>query len=317
MSDIDILISEVGPRDGLQMAKSIMTTTDKMRWIAQAHAAGLREIEVCSFVPPKLVPGMADATEVTKFAKSLLGLNVAVLAPNFRGAEAAMAAGADKITVPISASAAHNRANVNRSQDESITEIRRICALRDSLPEGSRPMIEGGLSTVWGCTIAGEVPESDVIRLSVALVEAGVDEVGLADTTGMADPASIRRVFKSVRSEIGEKKLGGAHLHNTRGLGLANVLAALDIGITTFDGSLAGLGGCPFAPGASGNVVTEDLVYMLEEMGLRTGVDLEKLIAVREVLQRGLPDEPLYGFIAQIGIRKGGLTPDRLAIASA
>jgi len=316
MTDIDILISEIGPRDGLQMAKSIMSTADKKRWITDAHAAGLREIEVCSFVPPKLVPGMADADEITRFSKTLTGLHVAVLAPNYRGAEAAMAAGADKITVPISVSAPHNRANVNKTPEESIAEIARICALRDSLPEGQRPAIEGGLSTVWGCTIAGPVAQDEVVRLSVALVEAGVDEVGLADTTGMADPAGIRRVFKAVRAEIGEDKLGGAHLHNTRGLGLANVLAALDIGITTFDGSLAGLGGCPFAPGASGNVVTEDLVYMLEEMGLRTGIDLEKLIAVRKVLESGLPDEPLYGFIAQVGLQKGGKRPDRLAVAS-
>lgn len=306
MSDIDILVSEVGPRDGLQMASSLMPTALKKRWIAQAAAAGLREIEVCSFVPASVVPAMADADEVTRFACEIPGLRVAVLAPNLRGAEAAIAAGAHKITVPISVSVSHNRANVNRTPAESVAAVRRICALRDSVPVERRPVIEAGLSTVFGCTIEGQVPEKHVVALSADLAEAGVDEVGLADTTGMANPNSIRSVFKAVRSEIGDEKLAGAHLHNTLGLGLANALAALEIGVTTLDSSLAGLGGCPFAPGASGNIVTEDLVYMLEEMGLRTGVDLEKLVAIREVLAEGLPNEPLYGFVANVGLKKGG-----------
>lgn len=313
MTDIDVLVSEVGPRDGLQMAKGVMPTESKKRWIKAAYEAGLTEIEVCSFVPPKLVPGMADATEVTRFATTLPGLTVGVLSPNLRGAEAAMAAGAHKITIPISVSASHNKANVNRTPDESVAEIAKICALRDDQPSEQRPVIEGGLSTVFGCTIEGDVPEENVVRLAIALVEAGVDEVGLADTTGMANPSSIRRVFKAVRSEVGDEKLAGAHLHNTRGLGLANALAALDVGVTTLDSSLGGLGGCPFAPGASGNIVTEDLVFMLEEMGLRTGVDLEKLVASREIVRSALPDDPLYGFIAEVGLEKGGRIPDRVA----
>jgi len=313
MSEFDILVSEVGPRDGLQMAGAIMPTHLKKRWIELAAAAGLKEIEVCSFVPPKVVPAMADAEEVTRFARTIPGLTVAVLAPNARGAENAIKAGAQKITVPISVSVSHNRANVNRTPQESVAEIARICALRDALPEDERPIIEGGLSTVFGCTIEGEVPLRDVLMLCNALVEAGVDEVGLADTTGMANPESIRRIFKAVRAEIGEDRLAGAHLHNTRGLGLANALAALDAGVTTLDSSLAGLGGCPFAPGASGNIVTEDLVYMLEEMGLRTGIDLEKLLAIRDVLHEGLPDEPLYGFLAEVGLRKGGRPIEKVA----
>lgn len=311
----DVLISEVGPRDGLQMAGAIMSTAHKKRWIAAAVEAGLREIEVCSFVPPKVVPAMADAAEVTAYARTFEGLNVAVLAPNLRGAENAVAAGAHKITVPVSVSETHNQTNVNKTRDESIREIRRICAMRDAMEPALRPEIEGGLSTVWGCTMEGSIDENDVVRMSVALVEAGVNEVGLADTTGMADPASIKRVFRAVEAEIGSEKLAGAHLHNTRGLGLANVLAALDVGVTTFDSSLAGLGGCPFAPGASGNVVTEDLVYMLEEMGIKTGIDIDRLIKMREILKEGLPDEPLYGFIAETGPRKGGLSIDRIAAA--
>lgn len=313
MSEIDVLVSEVGLRDGLQMAGGIMPTEAKKRWIAAAAAAGMREIEVCSFVPPKVVPGMADAAEVTEFARTVPGLTVAVLAPNLRGAENAMKAGAHKITVPISVSASHNKANVNRTPDESVAEIARICALRDAMPEGKRPHVEAGLSTVFGCAIEGEVPESEVLRLATALVAARVDEVGLADTTGMANPESIRRIFKSARAEIGPEKLGGAHLHNTRGLGLANALAALDVGVTTFDASLAGLGGCPFSPGASGNIVTEDLVYMLEEMGLRTGIDLARLIEIRTIVHQALPEEPLYGFLAAVGLEKGGHAVERVA----
>ena len=312
-SGIDILVSEVGPRDGLQMAASIMPTDLKKAWIRGATAAGVREIEVCSFVPPKLVPAMADAKEITEFAVAIPGLAVAVLAPNKRGAADAMAAGAHKITVPISVSESHNRANVNRSPAESIEILREICLMRDALPASERPVIECGLSTVFGCTIEGDVPEENVFALSVAAMKAGVDEVGLADTTGMANPAGIRRIFKGVAAEIGAEHVAGAHLHNTRGLGLANALAALDAGVTTLDSSLAGLGGCPFAPGASGNIVTEDLVYMLEEMGFRTGIDLSALLMIRDILRDGLPDEPLYGFIAEVGPGKGGLKPDRVA----
>lgn len=315
MADIDILISEVGPRDGLQMARSVMPTAFKKRWIAEGVAAGLTEIEVCSFVPPKLVPAMADAAEVTEYAATFPGLTVAVLAPNLKGAENAVKAGANKITVPISVSESHNRANVNKSRAESLQEIQNICTLRDALPEDQRPVIEGGLSTVWGCTIEGAVSEDEVLRLSEALIEAGVDEIGLADTTGMADPAGIKRVFTKVYGAVGKEKLAGAHLHNTRGLGLANALAALEVGVTTLDASLAGLGGCPFAPGASGNIVTEDLVYMLEEMGLSTGIDVRALIAMRAILEESLPDEPLYGFIAEVGPEKGGKPVERVAAA--
>ncbi|MCG8444632.1 MAG: hydroxymethylglutaryl-CoA lyase [Hyphomicrobiales bacterium] len=315
MADIDILISEVGPRDGLQMARSVMPTAFKKRWIAEGVAAGLTEIEVCSFVPPKLVPAMADATEVTEYAATFPGLTVAVLAPNLKGAENAVKAGANKITVPISVSESHNRANVNKSRAESLQEIQNICTLRDALPEDQRPVIEGGLSTVWGCTIEGAVSEDEVLRLSEALIEAGVDEIGLADTTGMADPAGIKRVFTKVYGAVGKEKLAGAHLHNTRGLGLANALAALEVGVTTLDASLAGLGGCPFAPGASGNIVTEDLVYMLEEMGLSTGIDVRALITMRAILEESLPDEPLYGFIAEVGPEKGGKPVERVAAA--
>lgn len=313
ITEIDVLVSEVGPRDGLQMAKGLMSTEQKQRWIAAAAEAGLREIEVCSFVPPAVVPAMADAADVTRFARTIPGLVVGVLAPNRRGAEAAMKAGAHKITVPISVSVSHNRANVNRTPEESVEEVRQICALRDAMAEAERPVIEVGLSTAWGCTIEGTVAEDAVVRLAALSVASGADEVGLADTTGMGNPASVRRVFRAVRAEIGAERLAGAHLHNTRGLGLANALAALEEGVATLDSSLAGLGGCPFAPGASGNIVTEDLVWMLEEMGLKTGIDLEKLLAIRPILAQALPEDPLHGFLAEVGLEKGGKSPDRLA----
>jgi len=296
---IDVLVSEVGPRDGLQNTKQFMPTAFKQRWISAAAAAGLREIEVCSFVPPSVIPQMIDATEVVRHALGIPGLHVAVLAPNFKGVQRAMASGAHKITVPISVSRKHSLANVRRTTEEAIEDVRRACAFRESFPDGQRPKIEAGLSTVFGCTIEGRVSEEQVVRDAVACVEAGCDEVGLADTTGMANPTQIRRVFRKVRAAIGDR-LGGALLHDTRGFGLANVVAALEEDVRTFDSSLAGLGGCPFAPGATGNIVTEDLVFMLEEMGLRTGIDLDRLIAIRAVLSEGIPGEPLYGHVPML-----------------
>jgi hydroxymethylglutaryl-CoA lyase len=296
---IDVLVSEVGPRDGLQNTKQFMPTVFKQRWISAAAAAGLREIEVCSFVPPSVIPQMVDAPDVVRHALGIPGLHVAVLAPNFKGVLRAVESGAHKITLPISVSRKHSLANVRRTTEEAIEDARRACAFRDSLPKAQRPKIEAGLSTVFGCTIEGRVSEEQVVRDSIACVEAGCDEVGLADTTGMANPTQIRRVFRKVHAAIGAK-LGGAHLHNTRGFGLANVVAALEEGVRTFDSSLAGLGGCPFAPGATGNIVTEDLVFMLEEMGLRTGIDLDRLIAIREVLAEGIPGEPLYGHVPML-----------------
>jgi len=304
MQAIDVLVSEVGPRDGLQNTKQFMPTEYKKRWISAGAAAGLREIECCSFVPPKLIPQMVDAAEVVAHALTLPGLNVAVLAPNYKGAERAMQAGAHKITLTISVSKSHSLSNVRMTPDEAIASARKICELRDSLPPARRPKIESGLSTVFGCTIEGAVSEDEVVRMAAASIEAGCDEVGLADTTGYANPEQIRRVFRKVRSAIGDK-LGGAHLHNTRGLGLANVVAALEVDVRTFDSSLGGLGGCPFAPGATGNIVTEDLVFMLESMGLRTGIDLGKLLAIRKIVAEGIPGEPLYGYVPDAGITKG------------
>ena len=310
MQAIDVLVSEVGPRDGLQNTRQFMPTEYKKRWISAAAAAGLREIECCSFVPPKLIPQMVDAPEVVAHALTIPGLTVAVLAPNLKGSVRAMAAGAHKITLPISVSHAHSLSNVRKTPDEAVAEARRICAARDELPAYRRPKVEAGLSTVFGCTIQGEVKESEVVRLAVACVEAGCDEVGLADSVGYANPAQIRRVYRMVKAEVGDR-LAGLHLHNTRGLGLANVIAGLEEGVRTFDSSLGGLGGCPFAPGATGNIVTEDLVFMLESMGLRTGIDMEKLLAIRKIVAEGVPGEPLYGYVPDAGVTKGFVPASR------
>lgn len=298
----EVLVSEVGPRDGLQSVATVMPTADKLRWLDALHAAGLREIEVGSFVPARLLPQMADAALLVRHALALPGLTVMALVPNARGAQAAFEAGVHKITIPVSASEAHSLANVRKTRAEMVEEVRRIAALRDELARGVR--IEAGVSTAFGCTLQGQVEEDEVVRLAEQLAQAGADETGLSDTTGMANPAQVRRLFRRVRAAIGDKT-GAAHMHNTRGLGLANCLAAWDVGVRTFDASQGGLGGCPYAPGASGNVVTEDLVFMFEAMGVRTGVDIAALIEARAALRAGLPGEPLYGMTPEAGLPKG------------
>jgi hydroxymethylglutaryl-CoA lyase len=239
--------------------------------------------------------------EVVRHAITLPGLTLLALVPNRRGAQAALAAGVHKLTLPVSASEAHSLANVRKSRKDMVEEVRAIVKLRNEIAPGVK--IEAGLSTAFGCTIQGEVTDDDVVWMAEQVVAAGVDEAGLSDTTGMANPAQVRRLFNKVRAAIGDKT-GAAHMHNTRGLGLANCLAAYDVGVRTFDASLGGLGGCPYAPGASGNVVTEDLVFMFEAMGIRTGVDIEKLIAARIPLMAGLPGEPVYGMTPLAGLPK-------------
>jgi hydroxymethylglutaryl-CoA lyase len=301
VSEIDILVSEVGPRDGLQSVNSTMPTAVKHRWIAALADAGLREIEVASFVSPKRLPQMADAEVVVAKALTIGNLNVLALVPNLTGARNAIAAGARALTIPVSASRTHSQSNIGMSPERALQEVAAIAELRAGIPDLH---LEVGISTAFGCTVEGPVSEDWVIELAVAAARNGADSVGLSDTTGYADPAQIRRLFTRLGAELGERA-GGAHLHNTRGQGLANVVAALDVGVTTFDSSQAGLGGCPYAPGASGNIVTEDLVYLLESMGLRTGVDVQALIAARAIITDGLPEEDLYGHVPDAGLPKG------------
>lgn len=293
----DILVSEVGPRDGLQSIKQIMPLDAKKRWIVAEAAAGVREIEVGSFVPPSLLPQMADTAELVAFARGIAGLNVVALVPNAKGAARAAEAGVHAMSIPFSMSETHSLKNVRKGHPAMLTEI----AAAAAIAKQAGVHFAVGLSTAFGCTIEGAVPDDQVVRLAEAAVAAGAQELSLSDTTGYADPAQVRRLVKKVRAAVGADKLTTLHLHNTRGLGLANVVAGLEEGITTFDASLGGLGGCPFAPGASGNLVTEDLVLMLNAMGLRTGIDLEKLLSVRAILAEALPGEPLYGFTPDAG----------------
>jgi hydroxymethylglutaryl-CoA lyase len=302
LGDIDVLVSEVGPRDGLQSIKRAMPTADKKRWVTALAGAGLREIEVGSFVSPKALPQMADVAEVVAHALTISNLRVAVLVPNLKYAGMAFEAGAHLITIPVSVSEPHSISNIRMTHPQIIAEVKAIVALRnESYPNVK---IDTGLSTAFGCTIQGVVPESDTVRMAVTMANAGVDSVNLSDTVGYANPAQVRRLFTKVRAEIGDKT-GGAHLHNTRGQGLANVVAALDVGVRTFDSSQGGIGGCPYAPGASGNIVTEDLVFLLESMGLNTGIDLEALIDVRKILIESLPGENVYGLVPDAGLPKG------------
>jgi hydroxymethylglutaryl-CoA lyase len=304
MTPIDIVVSEVGPRDGLQSIKRLMSTDAKLRWIKGLADAGLREIEVGSFVSPKLLPQMADAEDVVAQAIRIPDLTVLALVPNLKGATHAFAAGVHKVTMPVSASRLHSKANINVTPKQAIEAVQQVCQLRDSIAAERRPKVEAGVSTAFGCTLEGPISEDWVMEIAALLAAAGADTVNLSDTTGMGNPAQVKRMFKRLKAELGVKA-GGAHLHNTRGQGLANVVAALDAGVTTFDSSHAGLGGCPYAPGATGNIVTEDLVFLLESMGLRTGIDIDRLIAARALITDGLPGEPLYGHVADAGLPKG------------
>ena len=300
---MDVLVSEVGPRDGLQSIKRAMPTEVKHKWIRALAAAGLKEIEVASFVPPKLLPQMADAAEVVREAIKIPGITVLALVPNMRGFQDALAAGVPKITLTVSASEAHSMSNIRMTCAQAIESAKRIVEFRNTLPARQRPAIEVGVSTAFGCTLQGAVDEDFAIEMAVKCAQAGADTVGLSDSVGYANPAQIKRMFKRLISELGDRA-GGAHLHNTRGQGLANVVAALDAGVTTFDASLGGIGGCPYAPGATGNIVTEDLVFMLESMGLDTGIDIAKLLEARKFLGEGLPGEPIYGYVPDAGLPK-------------
>ena len=296
-----ITLREVGLRDGLQIHPTFMPTVDKLAWIAAEAAAGMSEIEVTSYVPPKLIPQFADAEEVTLGALKVPNLIVAALIPNMRGAQRGIELGVHKLNFVMSVSETHNMKNVRRPPEDSVTDFKAIVELVKSQPEGKRPIIVGGLSTALGCSYEGRVAVSQVVKYAKQLVAAGADELVVADTVGYADPNQVREVFKAVLSEVGPV-IVGAHFHDTRGTGLANVSAALDCGVTHFDASLAGLGGCPFAPGASGNIVMEDLLFMLDSMGLETGVDIEKLIEVRKIISRSLPDIAMQGGLAKAGL---------------
>jgi hydroxymethylglutaryl-CoA lyase len=296
-----VTLREVGLRDGLQSLSHFMPTTAKCAWIAAEHAAGVGEIEVTSFVPPKLLPQFVDAEQVMQYALTLPGLVVAALVPNLRGAERGLALGAHKLNFVVSVSESHNQSNVRRSTQESIDDFARIVDAVRASP--NRPLLCAGVATSFGCTIEGAVDEDRVRRIAGELAAAGADELMIADTVGYGDPAAVRRVFSAVKREAGDMVVA-AHFHDTRGLGLANVQAALDVGIRHFDASLAGLGGCPFAPGATGNIVTEDTAFLCEAQGFNTGVNIEELVRVRAILAANLPGTELLGNVAKAGLPK-------------
>jgi hydroxymethylglutaryl-CoA lyase len=302
------IIREVGLRDGLQSIAQVMPTAHKLEWIRAAYDAGQREMEIGSFVPARLMPQLADTAELLEFAKTLPDLKASVLVPNLKGAERAIEGEAYLMLVPLSASHAHSLANLRKTPDDVVAEIGRIRAARDAA--GSRTLIEVGMSTAFGCTIQGEVKPQEVVRLVKAVLDAGADHVGLADTVGYADPGMVRDLFEAVLPVAGDK-LNCGHFHDTRGMGLANVYAALEMGITRFDACLGGIGGCPHAPGASGNVATEDVAYMLASMGIETGQDFDRLLALREKLAEWLQGETLHGSLWRAGLPKTMLQGDR------
>ncbi len=296
-----VKIREVGLRDGLQSIARTVPTATKLQWLRELHAAGIREIEVGSFVPARLLPQLADTAELLAAAKSMPGLVASVLVPNLKGAERAIDNDADAMLLPLSASLAHSLANLRRTPDEAVAEVARIRAARDAA--GSRCAIEVGISTAFGCTIQGAVDPAEVVRLVQAALDAGAEQVGLADTVGYADPLAVSRLFEACLKVAGDR-LSCGHFHDTRGLGLANAFAAWQLGIRRFDGSTGGIGGCPHAPGASGNVASEDLAYLFASMGVPTGIDFKRLIALRGRIGGWLEGEALHGAIARAGLPK-------------
>jgi len=285
-----ITICEVGPRDGFQIEASFIPTKKKIEIINALFASGLRHLQATSFVSPRAVPQLADAETVLAGIDRPEGSMITALIPNLRGAERAVGAGVDAVHTVVSASETHNLKNVNRSIDTSLMDFEATFALLDR----AGVAVEGGIATAFGCPFEGVVPPEQVARIARRYQDLGAASVGLGDTTGMATPATVRAAVQAIRAEA--PGLGiGLHFHNTRGVGLACVMTGLAEGVTHYDASVGGLGGCPFAAGATGNICTEDLVYLLNESGYDTGVDLDALIAAamltQEVLGRDLPGQ--------------------------
>ena len=306
----DAIVRDVGPRDGLQLVKTVLPTDTKLAWIRADIAAGVPEVEVCSFVPSRVIPQFADAVEVASESVRLPGYTPSALVPNLRGAEIAFGTGVPKINYVLSISETHNRENVRRTRAESLEALRAIIARRDEAHPGIE--IGVGLATALGCALEGVVPEAETLKVLEQVLEAGVDEVALPDTVGYAHPSQVRSLFVQAIGMCRDIPVW-SHFHDTRGLGLANTLAALEAGCRRFDASLAGLGGCPFAPGATGNIALEDLVFLLESEGLRTGIDIEALGEARAIVETALPGETLHGLVLKAGLPKGFLQPSKLA----
>lgn len=298
-----VTVREVGLRDGLQMVRQQVSTDTKLAWCKLQHDAGFKEIEVTSFVPPKIIPQFSDATAVLDGAQKIEGLIASVLVPNFKGAKRAMNQGAKKITFVLSASEAHNQSNVRMSIIDSLNMFGEVLAERESRDLGEKTIISGIIATSFGCAVQGEVNPRIVCDIARQMTDMGANEISIADTVGYANPRYVSALVSDVQKEIGNLPLA-VHFHDTRGMGLANVVAAADAGVKLFDACLGGLGGCPFANGATGNIATEDCVYLLESLGFSTGIDFSKLITLRQQLAEWLPEEKLWGKLSQAGIAK-------------
>jgi hydroxymethylglutaryl-CoA lyase len=297
-----VVLREVGLRDGLQLVKKFPSTSAKRRWVRDEYGAGVRHFEVGSFLPAKTFPQFVDVRDVVTTVASLPGAHGIALTLNERGAIEAFASGVAEVATVVSATEEHSQANANRSRDSAVANVRHLCELRDA--SAHKPIVNAAISMALGCSIAGDVDPKEVIRLVEKLYEAGVDMVVVADTVGYAGPKQVGDLTRAVVRIAGSKPVC-VHLHDTRGMGIANASAALDAGARILDGSLGGLGGCPFAPGATGNVVFEDLAFLCESKGFATGIDIDKLVAVRSILKLEMPNEQLYGGLARAGLPCG------------
>jgi hydroxymethylglutaryl-CoA lyase len=295
-------VREVGLRDGLQLVKTVLSTEQKLEWCRRTALAGMPEIEVTSFVPVKVVPQFVDADAVARAAARMGGFTAAALVPNLKGAERAFATGVAKVNYVLSASEAHNLANVRRSTQDSLDDFARIVARRDEVAKG-KVAVAAGIATAFGCTISGAVSEKRVVAIAEQLARSGAEEIIVADTVGYGNPGQVERIMRTVARAVGDVPVA-CHFHDTRGLGLANVVAALNAGVRRFDAALGGLGGCPFAPGATGNINTEDCVFLLESLGFETGIDIEALVDLRKTVESWLPGERFSGAIARAGLPK-------------
>jgi hydroxymethylglutaryl-CoA lyase len=296
-----VILREVGLRDGLQLTKSFPSTAIKIEWLQMEYKAGIRHFEVGSFLPPARFPQFCDVRAIIEALNDLDGAHSIALAINQRGQADALTTQVREITCVISATEEHNLANARCSREETLENIARTTELRKRAE--NPPLINVGIAMAFGCSISGKVAPDDVVSLAERCLELGADIVGIADTVGFGGPRQTDSLCRKM-SKLCGKRPYLVHLHDTRGTGIANAAAALDAGARIFDASLGGLGGCPFAPGASGNVVMEDLAYLCQTMGFATEIDIEKLINVRSILEREMPEEPLHGAVAISGVPK-------------
>jgi hydroxymethylglutaryl-CoA lyase len=305
-----VLICDCVLRDGFQILPDPVPLHYKKKILKLLVDSGIKDIEITSMVPPKLVPQFGDAADMITYANEIGLQTPTVLVPNLKGAERAIAVGAKSIVLPVSVSETHSNKNIRKSRSDQISELKRIKELIAQQPSHSRPILMSGICTVFGCSYEGKIAEREVFKTVQQCLEVGVDQIGLADTVGYGSPDQVKRIFSNYIKEFGTALPLRAHFHDTFGLGLANVYAALDAGVRIFDASLCGLGGCPFAPNASGNITVEDLVFMMQKMGLKTGIDLDKLLEGQAILREALPDQNLKGVINRAGKYPADFRPE-------